>query len=165
MAKKSKGFGELLRLQRTEQMETESLKMFSEQIQKGGLGQKQVKTFIRPKGQAKMSDALEEFVEPYLESAETYQATQNLYGMAVFAWNLALVSEEERQSTLDDFIKRDALGKSKRDQQDAIEILTEMMERKLRFFGENRNFIVDYQLRMIGNQYHLSVASMEKPAG
>jgi hypothetical protein len=165
MAKKSKGFGELLRLQRTEQMETESLEMFSEQVQKSGLGQKQVKTFIRPKGQAKMSDALEAFVEPYLEHAETYQATQNLYSMAVMAWNLALVSEEERQSTLDDFIKRDALGKSKRDQQDAIEILTEMMERKLRFFGENRNFIVDYQLRMIGNQYHLSVASMEKPAG
>jgi hypothetical protein len=162
MAKKSKGFGELLRLQRTEQMEAESLEMFSEQVQKSGLGQKQVKTFIRPKGQAKMSDALEAFVEPYLEHAETYQATQNLYSMAVMAWNLALVSEEERQSTLNDFINQGAFGKSKRDQQEVIEIFTEMIERKLKFFGENRKFIADFQLRKIGNQFHLSVASVER---
>ena len=47
----------------------------------------------------KMSDVLEEFVEPYLEFAETEEAYRKLLSVAVVAWNVALFPEKGQPST------------------------------------------------------------------
>jgi hypothetical protein len=162
MAKKSKGFGELLREKRSEQIHAESLEMFDKKIKNSDWGQKLVGTFIRPKGQKKMSEVLQDFVEPYTEFAESYEAQQRLFTTAIVAWNLALLTEQKRKETLDEFLKQGAMGKRKQEKQDAEEIITEMIERKLKVFAKYDCFITDFQLRDLGDSYHLSVASVDK---
>jgi hypothetical protein len=48
----------------------------------------------------KMSEVLEEFIEPYVESATTPEAYDKLIALAIIAWNAALLEETERQNLI-----------------------------------------------------------------
>ena len=44
-------------------------------------------------------------------------------------------------------------------QQDARDIIDEMISRKQQLFADNQRYILDFQLQDSGKQFHLSVAS------
>jgi len=70
MARKSKDFRELLNQQRANKDEQKALQNFRQKVQQGSLKDK-VKTIVMtPQGDIKMSEVLEEFIEPYLGLAE-----------------------------------------------------------------------------------------------
>ena len=52
----------------------------------------------------KMSEVLEEFVEPYEQYAETKEAYRKLLTTALVAWNVMLFPEKERSSKLDELL-------------------------------------------------------------
>lgn len=159
MAKKSKGFGEILKQQRADKRHQKGLEKLGQKVKKGPLGDKFAGMVTNPKGEVKMSEVLEAFVEPYLDFIQSSSEREKLFNIAVIAWNLAIMPEKERPSMIDELIK---VGLNEADplaQQDTREIIDELIARKLKFFAKHKRFIVDFQLQDTGNEFHLSVAS------
>lgn len=160
MARKSKGFGEILNQQRASKAEQKGLEKLQKKIQKGPLGnQFAAGMLMNPKGEVKMSEVLEAFVEPYLDFAQTRSQRETLFSIAVFAWNLAILPESGRQAAIDELIKVNLKGSSLLAEQDMREIIAELIARKQNFFANNKRYIVDFELQDTDKQFHLSVAS------
>lgn len=159
MAKKSKGFSELLKQERRGKTRQEAMQDLEDSIQRGPFGKEAISIVRDPKGHAKMSDVLERFVEPYEDDEMTLNQRQNLLGIAVVAWNLALLPEDKRRGALKEIIKGILSGEDPLFQQEAREIITEMVARKDQLFADNQRYIVSYQLQDLGTEYHLTVAS------
>jgi hypothetical protein len=115
-------------------------------------------TVINPSGVVKMSEVLEDFVEPYLEFSENHQQREQLFGLAMTAWNLALLPERRRQvvfeRTFEQVISQTGLPK-----RDFSGIIGEMITRKLDYFADNRRMIVSFELKDTGRDFQLLVAS------
>jgi hypothetical protein len=162
MAKKSKGFAELVQQQRDAQLEQRGMNKLRQKIQNSPIGEKIGGIVTSPEGVAKMSEVLEEFIEPYLDTATNSYDRKILVGMAVMAWNLALMPASKRQPLIKKFIL-DVFGKgdprTSQDIQDIKDIINELIGRKLEIFPDNQRFIVEFQLQETRNQFHLSVAS------
>jgi hypothetical protein len=159
MARKSKGFGELLNQQREEKLHREGLAKLQEKVQHGALGDKFVGMVTDPKGEVKMSEVLETFVEPYLDSAQNHRQREKLFGIAMVAWNLALMPQSDRPSLIDKMVEAGIKSNDLLAQQGTREIINEMIIRKQKFFASNKRCIIDFQLQDVGKQFHLSVAS------
>lgn len=158
MARKSKGFGELLKQQRTGKTHQKNLEKLQRKVQQGPLGEHIAGMVTNPKGEVKMSEVLEEFVDPYLSMAPDQNRREKLFGIAALAWNLANMPEKERQPMIDQMIGG-LKGIDSLAQQDMRDTVDELIERKQTFFAENKRYIMDFQLQDTGNQFHLSVAS------
>jgi hypothetical protein len=103
----------------------------------------------------KMSDVLEEFVEPYREFVKTQEAYRKLLTVALVAWNVMLFPEKDRLSRLDEVVV--TLPEYVRE--DGRQIIEELMVRKERFFSQHRRMIIDFDVADTGGQWHLSVMS------
>lgn len=159
MARKSKGFGELLNQQRADQTHQKGMEKVKQKVQKGPLGDKFSTIVTAPKGEVKMSEVLEEFVEPYLDFAQNRNHREKLFSIAMVAWNLAIMPENERQPMIDQVLKAGLKGNDPLAQQDTREIIDELIARKQKFFAKNKRYIIDFQLQDAGKRFHLSVAS------
>lgn len=159
MARKSKGFGELLKQQRADKSHQKELEKLKHKVQEGPLGDKFGGMVMNPKGEVKMSEVLEAFVEPYLDFTRSWSEQENLFGIAVLAWNLALVPEDKRQPMIDELIKVGLEGNDPLAQQDMRDTIDELIARKQEFFDQHKRYIVNFQLQDQGKQFHLSVAS------
>ena len=165
MARKSKGFGELLHQQRMHQVEQRGLEKLQQKMQQGELRNQFAGTIANPKGEVKMSEVLEEFVEPYLDAAHNHSQREKLFSIAIIAWNLAILPESDRQSMINKFLKEALNTNDPLTRQDTKGILDELIARKQKFFANNQRLIVDFELQDTGSSFHLSVASMlSRPA-
>ncbi|MGB3294074.1 MAG: hypothetical protein WBB01_13895 [Phormidesmis sp.] len=159
MAKKTKGFSELLKQQRRGKTRQETMQEFADSIKQKPLGEGAIEIVKDPEGQVKMSDVLDEFVEPYEDDRMTLNQRQNLLGIAVIAWNLALLPEAERKNMLKKIIKEVLQGEDPLFQQETREIINEMVARKEQLFADNQRYIVSFQLQDLGTELNLTVAS------
>ena len=137
------------------------LKSFEKKLKKESLPFKEI--VVSPSGEVKMSEVLEDFVEPYLESTETKESMRRLLTLGTIAWNLALSPESERQGVIDRVFNDDLLGGDKKLKAEIQGLIEELITRKNRYFSENRRMIVDFELKELGNDYHISVASTLSP--
>jgi hypothetical protein len=103
----------------------------------------------------KMSEMLEGFIAPYREFADTEEAFRKLLVTAIVAWNTALFSAEEREVHLEKVLE--AFPEEVR--ADGRAIISELIERKERYFSEYRRMIIDYEVTDTGEDYHLIVIS------
>ena len=110
-------------------------------------------------GQEKMSDVLEEFLDPYIDEAENDDAYRKLIQFGVIAWNAALLEGDAQREAVEKMIEI-APASLRRDLRN---ILLEMIERKQRHFSDNLRTILDYQLTDMGGQWHLSIVSTPPP--
>jgi len=109
----------------------------------------------------KMSEVLEDFVDPYMRLTTGLASAKQLYMTALVAWNVALFAPAVRPGQLDR-----ALATLKLDPTGAAEmraILLELVERKDRFFSQYKRMILDFELTDTGSDYHLSVVSSGEP--
>lgn len=109
----------------------------------------------------KMSDLLEEFVEPYEKYAETDEAYKNLLMTAAIAWNVTLFPEKERASKLEELLS--TLPRITR--KDGRQIIRELMTRKERYFAQHKRMILDFTVEEGGDDCRLSVLSTANPVG
>jgi hypothetical protein len=65
---------------------------------------------IEPRGEQRMSEVLEAFIEPYLGLADTDNGQRVLLEIASLAWNAAILPENERQAMLDELAERGLPG-------------------------------------------------------
>ncbi len=116
---------------------------------------------IKPKqGEFKMSELLWFFLRTEKELiCENIELGSLLVSLAVIAWNLSLLPEEDREEELEQFyIKNIVENYSYLD--DFRETIQMFMERKLKYFGDFNIFISDFKLEEIEEQVRLSVVSM-----
>jgi hypothetical protein len=112
---------------------------------------------FEPAGEVKMSEVIESFVEPYAEFANTYEEYDKLIGLAVVAWNAALLPKRKQRAKIRKNVG--ALSLPDSDTQDLVEIVEMMMKRKRKYFSDNTRAIVEYHLSETRYGFHLSVAS------
>lgn len=137
MTRKSKGFNELLQDAKYEQSPQASLQEFQKQVAQGPLKDSVKEVVIAPEGQEKMSDVMTEFLKPYFQYADTYDAREKLVVLGMFAWNIGNLPEQEHKAEIRKVAQM--LGEDDYQlQQDFIEILRDLVERK-RLFSTTTN--------------------------
>ncbi len=167
MAKKSKGFGELLKQQRKIEGGQRSLKKFHREFRKGPLGELTAEVVIEPPDVAKMSDVLDDFIAPYKADKMTLSQHQNLLGLGMLSWNLAILEQQDsapktdntRQKVLDQLLNEQLKTNDPQFRADTESLIEAMIDRKKVFFADNQRRILSYQLEDLGTDFHLSVAS------
>lgn len=159
MGKKSKGFVELLRQQQREKNHQDAMQGLEDTVRQGPLGKNFVDIVKNPKGHVKMSDVLERFVEPYEDDEMTLHHRRNLLGIAVIAWNLALLPQAERKGMMKKLMREVLRGDDPLLQREARSIVENMIARKEQLFADNQRYIVSYDLKDMGTEFHLTVAS------
>jgi len=108
-----------------------------------------------------MSEVLLAFVEPHQEHVTTRDAFERLIAIAVLARNAAIVSREGRQSLLDktnELMQKSAGNKENAEGLRAL--VNDLIERKGRYFANNKRLVVTCQITEEKGRYHLAVASM-----
>jgi hypothetical protein len=159
MAKKSKGFADLLRQERNEDIEGRSINQLKRKIKKSPLGQKNAGMVTTPKGMAKMSEVLQAFVDPYLDDAKNHSQREMLFDLAAMAWNLSYMAKNERQLAIKEMIGKLSNHSDSLTQRKMRESVEELISRKLELFPHDRRFIAEFHLEEMGDSFHLSVAS------
>jgi hypothetical protein len=114
---------------------------------------------LEPRGIEKMSEVLEDFVEPYMHSAETEDDFHKLLTLAVIAWNAALLPDDKSQAIVDDVLGKGLIGASVDEMIEARNFVNAMIERKKAYFATNKRAIISFNFQDTGTGYHLSVAS------
>ena len=112
-----------------------------------------------PPGREKMSEVLEDFVAPYRELADTEDAFRRLLDLGMFAWNAALLPEDERRAMIDDLLRTGFSRGSEAGRTEARELIEALIRRKQKHFAANQRAIVSFELTDTGEGYHLFVAS------
>ena len=113
---------------------------------------------VEPENAAKMSDLLEDFVEPYRDTADTKDDYQKLLTLGVMAWNAALLPAKEQQNMLQQLLDR-LPHTSAEDKKVLTAFLRELLQRKRKYFSQNRRAILSIDLQDTSDGYYLSVAS------
>jgi len=106
-------------------------------------------------GEAKMSEVLLEFIEPYGNTCGSEEEFKKLIGLGAVAWNAAFYSGGEREQFLQEMMA--TIPPEARQAMRAL--VDEMIRRKETYFAGNTRVIVDYQVTMTPNGPHLSVMS------
>jgi hypothetical protein len=114
---------------------------------------------IEPEGQAKMSEVLEQFVEPYLDYARTAEEHRKLFALAALAWNAALLPPGDREKMIGEVINAVFPADAQQDRADAREVIDTLMARKLAMFADNSRRIINYEITETADGFHLTVAS------
>lgn len=107
-----------------------------------------------PPGEEKMSEVLMRFVEPYAKYAACEEDFETLYSVASLAWNAALLPDRE-SNKFDDLVEEYA-GPG---EDETRLIINELIHRKKRYFAEYSRIILKYDVKMIGREIYVSVAS------
>lgn len=163
MARKSKGFSELLHQQQDDEQTTvQSFKRLQKKVQKT-TGKDLIQDIATsPKGVAKMSDVLEEFIDPYKETTSSFEDVESLLSIAVLAWNIALLPDEDRQEAIEIILSEAASGMNQKSRAELQTLIHQMIERKDCYFSSFQRYIANFDLQPQGDSYFLSVASSLK---
>jgi len=160
MAKKSRGFSDLVRQQQLDKVSKKSFEKLEKNI-KSDFG-KDVQIVRNLEGIAKMSEVLRDFVSPYADIPKSKKELQSLFGMAVSAWDLSFLPEKEIKTTLDQIFTQAYNPRNVDVEEHKIgrAMLEEMIDRKLKYFADEHRQVEDFQVEYISRgEYFLSVAS------
>jgi len=113
------------------------------------------KIVVQPSGETKMSEVLLEFIEPYSPYWKTKEELNKLLGVAVIAWNGALLPGNERKEIIENAVK----VAPPEIRQDMKAIIEEMIQRKETHFAHNKRMILNYQVTMTKEGPHVTVLS------
>jgi hypothetical protein len=160
MAKKSKGFRELIAQENLKKRDKQSFERLKNTVIESGLGEPGMTFAENPEGYEKMSEILIEFVKPFLDKANSHQRREALFSVAIVSWNLAIVPENERQKMLKMMSKKLRNKQDPEFAKDTQSLIEEFIERKLTFFADNNRFITGFELDDRSDSFYISVSSI-----
>jgi hypothetical protein len=102
-----------------------------------------------------MSEVLLDFIDPYRNDTMSEFQLRTLIATGALAWNTAMLAQQSRGEILNGAV-RDAISEGA---EEFREILSEMIERKQRYFAHVKRFVLGYQLTMTPDEPHLDVLS------
>jgi hypothetical protein len=115
---------------------------------------------LAPPGYEKMSDVLKEFVRPYLKEAfGNIEDVRKLFMLGEFAWNTAILPENEQQQIVDKLLAEGLKGADARELVEVKGLINELIARKNAYFPGNRRIITDVQVEARPGDYYISVMS------
>ncbi|HLP91749.1 MAG TPA: hypothetical protein VK184_24575 [Nostocaceae cyanobacterium] len=158
MAKKSKGFQELLREKKNLQHRKENLQILVQRVQED-ISDMDVEMQIEPTNLEKMSEILQAFVAPYISNSDTLSERKSFLNLAVIAWNSTLFPEDQQQTIIDKFLGSLSI-KEEETKQEVRRIINTLTIRKQRYFANVKRFIAEFRLTETKDEFHLSVASI-----
>lgn len=106
-------------------------------------------------GLKKLSDILDEFIEPYLQADSSLKETEALVGGAALAWNLALLPEGERLAPLERAIAK-TLGDAT-DMDATRAMVQRLIDRKIAEYPSDRRVIDSFNVMPDPPGYYLLV--------
>ena len=110
----------------------------------------------------KVSNAITDFIEPYVDSVKDDQGFTMLLDLAVIAWNLSFFSKKVAQRELKQMLDDNEImptDMEKEAKEEFKNILGQMIARKKRHFSKQKRFILDYELKNLGDSFQLFVVS------
>ncbi len=110
----------------------------------------------------KVSDALTDFIEPYVDSVKDDKGFTILLDLATIAWNLSFFSKKVAQKEIKQILEDNAIlsaDTEKETKEDFKNILGQMIARKKRHFSKYKRFIIDYELKDKDDGFELFVIS------
>ncbi|MFQ6015316.1 MAG: hypothetical protein ACE5NP_07725 [Anaerolineae bacterium] len=106
-----------------------------------------------------MSEVLGDFVEPYMDLADTEEAYHKLLTLAVMAWNASFLPEEEQEEMIDRVLAAGIPAGDDELRAGLKGIVNMLIARKKAYFSEYTRNIIDFEVTDTGQGYHLTVAS------
>lgn len=103
----------------------------------------------------KMSEVMQDFIEPYLGDDITKDTLTKVMSVAVVAWNAAMVPEQERKELFAGIAKAFPAHMV----EEGLDVLEHMLDRKRRLFFDCTRFVYSYEIVEKKNSYQLLVAS------
>ena len=107
----------------------------------------------------KMSEVIEDFIEPYRPAVTTSVEYQNLIAVAVIAWNAALLPKSKRAALLRDLHKVVTPPGDRRALAALQALVGEMIKRKEQYFANNRRYIINYRVTEMPAGMYISIAA------
>ncbi len=157
MARKSKGFQELLKQKKSSQAQQKSMESLKKKIQNSALGELVSDVVIGTNSAEKMSEILHEFISPYLRPEYNLQRRKSILGLAAIAWNSALLVD--KQLNVDDFLEKSLIDHDAETKEDVKKFVHELIARKIEYFSDIKRLIVNFEITESGEEYNISVAS------
>lgn len=114
---------------------------------------------VEASNQEKMSAVILRFVEPYKATATSKEAYEKLIVFAMVAWNASILEGVARQQIIDTIRKEILSSSGEKGSQDLDEMLTMLMQRKERYFADNKRLILDYSVSESKHEFHLAIIS------
>jgi hypothetical protein len=116
---------------------------------------------VNPSGEQKMSEVLDEFVEPFkdLFGSDTLEGHRKLLNLAVAAWNIALFPEDEQAQYIEELIEKGFKKLNAEDKKLTRSLIQSMIDRKNSHFPGIKRAILSFELTDTGDGFHLNVAS------
>ena len=107
-------------------------------------------------GLEKMSDIIHRFAEPLQD--ENGDISANMIHFAILVWNASLLSKDKQEKVFRDIIK--ALPRKERGVREGILLAIGMLlERKEKYFSDNKRVIIDYDITETEGMLNLNVVS------
>jgi hypothetical protein len=104
----------------------------------------------------KMSDVIHRFAEPLQD--ENGDVPANMIRFAILVWNASLLPKDEQEEAFGDIIK--ALpGNIRGLREGALSVISMLLERKEKYFSDNKRIIIDYDITETEDMLNLNVVS------
>ena len=107
----------------------------------------------------KMSDAIDELLEPYEHLAKNMKAYKKLLSVACMAWNIALMPKNEEDAAVQEFLS-DLPDTYEELEKDMIELMKSLIKRKNLLYPNDIRLIVKHKITENKNDIDLSIAYM-----
>lgn len=159
MARKSLGFKELLVQEKASQDKFLMVEKIKQQSRSSDYGGMVKDVIIEPEGYEKMSDILNEFIEPYLGTVNNISDYKSLVMMSIIAWNASLLLIDKQEEALELMTSELFANVPAEIEDDMRSIINKLITHKNKYFSSIKRFIFDYTARDTGKGYHLSVVS------
>lgn len=106
-----------------------------------------------------MSGVILKFVEPYKKLATSKERFEILIILAMVAWNASILQETTGEQVIDTLKENIPESVNEDWGKDIDQLLSKLMERKARFFANNKRIILDYRVSESRDEYNVAVVS------
>jgi len=103
-----------------------------------------------------MSDVIHRFAEPLQD--ENGDVPANMLRFAILVWNASLLLKDEQEEAFRDIIKS-LPGKERGVREGALLAIAMLLERKEKYFSDNKRVIIDYDIAETEDMLNLNIVS------
>ncbi|MDI6734696.1 MAG: hypothetical protein QME42_00635 [bacterium] len=112
----------------------------------------------------KMSEVILDFAKPLLEEcAGNNELIKKAVTIAIIVWNISLLPEKDHNKAVQDISSKLAPSKNASDYVVMMSYIDMLMERKKKYFSNNRRAIISYHFSDVQGGIHLDLASTLPP--
>ena len=103
-----------------------------------------------------MSDVIHRFAEPLRD--ENGDIPANMLRFAILVWNASLLSKDKQEEAFRDIMKASS-RKERGIREGALLAIAMLLERKEKYFSDNKRVIIDYDITETEDMLNLNVVS------